>query len=69
MQKIGRQRIEKNRNDSRPALCAHCQEPAVFRVSFADTWAKITVSLCEACAQKPYESLNLQSRIAWPEKK
>ena len=66
MLKIGKQRIHRNRNGGKPAECANCGGKGGFRVTFKDNWGKLIVSLCEECANKEYEELQLQSRLNWP---
>lgn len=63
MHKIGRRRIQKNRNGGKPAECANCREEGIFRVSFQDRFGRIIVTLCERCADKEYKDLQLQIRF------
>jgi len=66
MERTGRERIKRSRNGGEPAKCISCGGKGVFRVTFEDKWGKVIVTLCEGCAYRKYEELNLQSRIKWP---
>lgn len=69
MRKIGYTVIHKRRDRGKPASCMSCGREAYSRVTFSDSYGKVTVSLCKCCAQKNYEDLRLQTRFDWPGKK
>jgi len=66
MNRTGRRKIQRDRNGGKPAKCASCGEKGEYRVTFEDNWGKLIVTLCEKCATKQYEELELQSRLDWP---
>jgi excinuclease UvrABC ATPase subunit len=66
MEKIGMVKIQKNRNGGKPARCANCSGDGAYDVTFQDYWGKLIVTLCEDCATKQYEELELQTRLNWP---
>ena len=66
MKKTGRQRIQKNRNGGKPAVCMNCGGEGAYRVTYEDMYSKLTVTLCEECEKLGYGQLKLQSRFAWP---
>ena len=69
MIKTGRQRMQKKGRDEDPARCANCGEKGVYWVTFEDMYSKLTVTLCNTCAEKKYEELLLGSRFPWPGEK
>ena len=50
-------------------FCASCRRLARNRVTFEDSYGKLTVTLCNTCAEKKYEELLLGSRFPWPGEK
>lgn len=66
MEKIGYTIIKQDRNGEKPATCINCGKKGSVRVTFADRWTKLTVTLCKYCAEKNYEALRLQSSLDWP---
>jgi hypothetical protein len=63
MKRTGRERIRRDRNGGKPAKCVSCGEKGEYRVTFEDTWGKLTVTLCLECAAKKYEELKLQTTL------
>lgn len=68
MRKIGWTVIHKSRVGGKPASCVSCGRKANRRVTFRDNFGKVTVTLCNFCAQKDYMDLKLQTRFDWPER-
>ena len=66
MRKTGWQRIQKNRNGGKPAVCMSCGGEGKYKVAFEDMYGKLIVILCEECEKLKYGQLKLQSRFVWP---
>ena len=66
MEMTGWRRVKTYRACKDPRLCESCGGKGEFHVTFEDNYGKVVVVLCEECAGKRYESLNLQSRFNWP---
>ena len=66
MKMTGWRRIKTYRENKTPRRCESCGGEGIFHVTFEDEYSKLVVVLCEECAGKRYESLNLQSRFKWP---
>lgn len=66
MERTGKMRIQKKRDGGKPAVCANCGADGSLRVTFEDSFSKMTITLCEACSSKQYGELKLQSRLDWP---
>jgi excinuclease UvrABC ATPase subunit len=66
MKKIGRNRIQKKGRNGNPATCTNCGKEGEYRVTFEHKWGEVIVTLCEECAAKRYEELNLQLTLDWP---
>ncbi len=63
MKKVGFTVINKSREGGRPAKCINCGGKGIYRVTFKDTWGKLTISLCDACSRKQYGELRLQRSL------
>jgi len=66
MIKTGVERINVLPKKGAGQFCASCRRLARNRVTFEDSYGKLTVTLCNTCAGKEYDELLLQNRFPWP---
>ena len=65
MKTTGRVRIRESRNRAKSWKCQNCGGEGVYRVTYADMYSKLTVTLCEECEKLEYGQLKLQSYFDW----
>ena len=66
MRKTRIEKIEVRPGKGADRFCISCRRIARNRVSFQDNNGKLTVILCNKCAEKDYDELLLGNQFSWP---